>query len=168
MEPVAEAIAEYVVHVELTDDLIRSASRRRLLRQMGRGFVVLSAVVWSGCLVAYLTQIGWLAIIFATLGIMIAALTLNAYWRAPREAGKPYVGLGNRTITYRFNAEGYSIESGLGKARCHWKLLGRVDEWPDVWLLIQKDNRALILPVDQVDDGLAQLLRQKVPGKPIS
>jgi hypothetical protein len=149
------------VRVEFTDDFVISVSRRQLIRRVGRGLVIGFTGSVVGWLVARLLAIEWLQGSFAAIGVLFLFVAAMSITRQ-RNALKQFDGIADRTVTYTFESDGYSVQSPFGIGRYNWQFIRRLEEWPDYWLLHQRDGRTLFLPISQVDFDLATLLRSKL------
>ena len=146
----------------VTKELVTKATRRFWLQFVGWGglirWIVLSAtfIVWM--------ILGHRAMIYGLMAlalIFIPILWVVGYFNFLRRAFSRYDQMQSKRISFRFTEAGLATKSDLGSAEIPWRMLDKVQRYPDVWLLFFGKRDYAYLPTAEMTEPLASYLLQQ-------
>jgi hypothetical protein len=152
----------YEVTAEYSDALVRTASRRFLVKFFGWQFLGIWFFMLA-CLVLLLAlgEHGWLAgVLGAPLilaPIAVASVSIGCYRRALTALRK----LGTPRVQWVFDDTGISVQSDLSTGSIKWPMVERLWCFPEVWLLFVAKGVYSMLPVSCLSEDLQSFILQK-------
>jgi hypothetical protein len=163
------SLMEYKIEVPYSSHFYSSAAKTFLWREYG-----LSCVYYGGIPLATFALCltssdiaasragniftGFMLGIAATVGFLFLYQFLSIQ-RATSEAAKKWVGV---QITYQFNEDGIVAESEPGSGRYTWKMVSKLRQYPNVWMIIFDEYDYLALPTELLNQDLQQFIQDKV------
>ncbi len=153
---------EHQFSFTVTKDLVANATRRFWLQFIGWGGLIRWAVV--SLVLIILSAASRQAWSYAAVAIVVVSLPLvwgMGYFTFLRRAFNRYDRMQSKLITYRFNEQGVETQSDFGSAQVPWRMLDRVQRYPDIWLLFFGQRDYVYIPADQLAGPLKQYILQQ-------
>lgn len=151
------------VTVEYSGTLIKTVTRRFLLRHFGWKRLVLIAVVILAAL--YLLSFGsrdWVfGVAIACLAILVVVLPAR-YIMAYTRSMSVFRKLSSPTATFTFTEDELSAKTDLGVSVLKWSAIQKIWRFPEAWLIFLTDWQYLTLPIERVDETMRQFILAKV------
>ena len=152
---------EHQLSVIVTKELITIANRRFWIQFVGWGglirWVLVSVVVFSLCVLA---RQAW-AYGLIVLAVCIPLIWVGGYLTFLRRAFYRYDQMQSKLLSYRFTEQGLESASDLGRAEVPWRMMEKVQRYPDVWLLFFGSRAYVYLPVAEMTEPLKEYIRQQ-------
>lgn len=150
---------EYELDFTVTKDLIRTATRRFWLQFVGWSSVIrwLAASVAISVGGIFFRQT-WLYGLMAFFIVSLPLIWIMGYSTFLRRAFRRYDRMQSKQITYRFTEQGIGTKSDLGSAEVPWRMLDKIQRYPDVWLLFFGQRDYVYLPAVEITEPLKSYL----------
>ena len=158
----AKTCMEHELNFTVTKDLMTTATRRFWLQFVGWGGLIRWAVASVALLAGSVAgrQV-WLYGVVALLIVFIPLIWVFGYFSFLRRAFYRYGQMQSKLISYRFTEAGLGSKSDLGSADIPWRMLEKVQRYPDVWLLFVGRRDYAYFPVSAMPDGLGAYILQQ-------
>ena len=168
LEPAAvrfweDAAIEYQLSFTVTPDLIKAATRRFWLQFVGWGGLLRWAIVSIALIVlSILGRQTWSYGMAALVIVLIPSIWVGGYFTFLRRALHRYGRMQSKLISYHFTEQGLGTRSDLGSAETPWRMLDKVQRYPDVWLLFFGRRDYAYLPATEMTEQLKGYILQQV------
>ena len=153
---------EYQLDFTVTPDLIRAATRRFWLQFVGWGGLLRWAVISIGLVVLNVFERQtWSYGVTALVVVFIPTIWVVGYFTFLRRAFHRYGQMQSKLISYRFTEQGLGTKSDLGSTEIPWRMLDKVQRYPDVWLLFVGRRDYAYLPAPEMTETLKDYILQQ-------
>ena len=153
----------FTVTAQYTDELIRLAARRFLVRYALRDAVVV-------VLIALFTVAGWLAfdldwkmpvgvLLFALVLLLIVLFTAMRYIQ---QSVARFRALKDTTGSWQFSDDFISTKNELGSSEYRWSLVTEVWRFPEVWLFLYGTAGYSLLPAAGMSEEAQAFVLERV------
>ena len=157
---------EHQLDFTTTRRIAMTASRRFWLQHVGWDMLIWWAAISAGLVVA--SVLNWPDWFNGLLGGLLALVVVCLPWIGPvgyftflRRASQRYNCMQSKLISYRFTEQVIATKSDLGSAEIPWRMLRKVQCYPDVWLLIFGRGSYAYLPVAEMTKPLKDYILQQ-------
>jgi hypothetical protein len=153
----------YEITVTYTESLVRTATRRFLVKFLGWDYlaVCLLMLICLGVLVA-LGQRGWFvgaAGAVLALAILVAVSVIIGYHRRATSALRK---MRTPQAKWVFDDDGIAVESDVSAGRAKWRAIEKLWCFPEVWLLFVARGVYSTLPVDALSEETKAFILHKL------
>ena len=153
---------EHLINFTVTPSLITAATRRFWLQFVGWGGLLRWVAVSTALLVlSILGRQTWCYGVAALVIVFIPSIWAGGYFTFLRRALYRYGRMQSKAISYRFTEQGLGTKSDLGSAEIPWRMLDKVQCYPDVWLLYFGRRDYAYLPVAEMTEPLKGYILQQ-------
>ena len=144
-------VEDQQVQFSVTGELVTAATRRFWLSYIGRGGILR----WLGasCLIVLLAASMRQPLAYALILVMVLGFPLLwvlGYFVFLRRAFHRFDRMESKVVTFRFTEQGLGSQSDLGSADIPWRMLDRIQCYPDVWLLYFGSRDYAYLPAAEI------------------
>ncbi len=157
---------EYQLDFTVTKDLVKTATRRFWLQFVGWGGLLRWTIMPVVLIVlSVLGRRDWLyaLIVFATISVPL--IWVLGFFNFLRRAFYRYDQMQSKLVSYRFTEQGMETKSDLGSADIPWRMLEKVQCYPDVWLLFFGRRDYAYIPATKMTEPLKNFVLQQAGNK---
>lgn len=157
---------EYCITAEYSPELIKTVSRRFVLRFLGVGYFIALAVLII--FVGYLTLNKMNDWITGALSVVLAfgiVVPFALWWKTERTGLARLKQMDKPTVKFEFNDKGITADSELGKATVGWKSVEKIWEFPNAWLLFVGKQQYNTIPTSALSNDLKNFIRAQYRAK---
>ena len=153
----------YEITVTYTESLVRTATRRFLMKLLGWDYLAVCLLMLAGLgVLVALGQRGWfvgaVGAVLA-LAVLVAASTTIAYHRRATSALRK---MKTPQAKWVFDDEGIAVESDVSAGRVKWRAIEKLWCFPDVWLLFVAKGVYSTLPANDLPDETKAFILNKL------
>ena len=146
----------------VTQDVVTAATRRFWLQFIGWAGLarwgVASAAIVVLSLIFHQVWFYGLAV-FAI--VFVPLIWVFGYVTFLRRALYRYGKMQSKLISFRFSDEGLGTKSDLGSAEISWRMLDKVQRYPDVWMLFFGKRDYVYFPAAKISEPLEAYILQQ-------
>jgi hypothetical protein len=153
----------FEITVRYTEAILRRAARRFLWRFMGREALLPPAGFLLALLLWFVLDVReWYVVVLGGGCLMLSALVLLAGALSLNRAVKRFRTMKGTAVVWRFDEDGLTSESELGRSEGKWQAASALWRFPEVWLLFFGSASYSTLPADSLAPELRAFLETKV------
>jgi len=153
----------YEFAYELTDELMRSSTRRFLLHHVGwRVPIALALLLLVLIPICATDHEGYVCGFFGGALVLLALLVLIAYLLRDRRAVRMARRLPTRSARCAIADEGLTLDNALAKSVLKWPLFEKVVRAQDVWLFFLSKQHYFALPADKLGAEARAFIESRV------
>lgn len=152
----------YSLDVLVTKKLIEQATRRFWINVVGQGgitkLVIACVVLLLGIL--FIEEV-WIKALCALVVLMFPCVGFLGYFSILRRACSRLERMDSKQITFQFTEQGLSSRSDLGNGEIPWKMVDKIQRYPDVWLIYVGSRDYLYLPAAQMSSEMQTFIMEQ-------
>jgi len=99
--------------------------------------------------------------VVALVVVFVPLVWVGGYFTFLRRAFYRYGQMQSKSVSYRFTEEGLGARSDMGSGETPWRMLDRVQRYPDVWLLFFRRRGYVYLPVIEMTESVKGYILQQ-------
>ena len=152
----------YSLDVLVTKKLIEQATRRFWISLVGQGGIiklVIASLVMI--LVILFVEEVWIKALCAFVVLLVPCVGFMGYFIFLRRAYSRLERMDSNQITFQFTHQGFSLRSDLGIGEVPWKMVDKIQRYPDVWLIYVSSRDYLYLPAAQMSSEMQTFIMEQ-------
>jgi hypothetical protein len=162
-QAVVEVLVRHELTYEITDDLMRAATRRFVLHHAGwRVWIALGLLTLLLIPICAPEDDHFICGIFIGAVILLAVLVAVAYATRDRRAVQTARKLSTREARCVLTDDAIELENALARSAIKWPLVQKVVRGTDVWLLFMSRQQYFALPADKLAGEAGEFLAARV------
>ena len=149
------------ITITYTLDTIKTSVKQQWLNLIGfSGFSLLAVLITVFLLLMFLGESGWLFGFFTAMLLVYAGVIIFGYFRLRNFSMTRFRRMESPTAIFTFSDQGISAVADTGKTEVAWRLVEKVLQTPDVWILLVTGG-GITLPTDSLDESLKTFILEK-------
>ena len=153
---------EYELQYTTSPEIFAVATRRYCLNLIGW----LGLVKWIGISVVFLVLYVLRLTPEYNPMLIIGFIALPMIWTIGyitllRRAYAKYNQMESKVVTCKFTEENFAVNSDLGKSEIKWRMMDKVQQFPEMWFLHFGRGNYVYLPMDKLTTEIRELILTK-------
>jgi hypothetical protein len=149
------------ISVTFSEEIVRASVRKQWLNLIGTsGFATLAVLIALFVYLVVSGDRGWFFGFGTALLLLFGGIIIFGYFRLLSFSMSKFRSMDTPTATFRFNDDGIAVSADTGRTEVAWKLVEKILQTKDVWVIIVAGG-GLSLPTDRLDDDLRNFILQR-------
>lgn len=153
---------EHQLDFTVTRGLVTTATRRFWLQFIGwGGFLRWAAVSVVLVILSIIGRQAWSYAAVALVVVFVPLVWVGGYFTFLRRAFSRYGRMQSKSVSYRFTEASFGAKTDLGSGEVPWRMLDKVQRYPDVWLLFFGRRDYVYLPTAELTEPVKDYILQQ-------
>ena len=150
------------ITVNYTLETIKTSVKRQWINVIGTsGVLLLLILITVFLLLLFFGEANWFFGFFTALLLVYTGIVVFGYFRLRSFSMTRFRRMESPTATFRFTDEGITVAADTGRTEVAWKLVEKVLQTPNVWIILVAGG-GITLPTNSLDDGLKTFILERV------
>jgi len=154
---------KHEVMAEYTEELVKSAARRCLMKSLGWDYGVVWLVMLAGLVVLLCRgERGWFVGAVGAVLVIAAFVAITGWVVMQRRALGALRRMGGSKVTWGFDDDGITVTSDVSSGSFKWQVIQKLWCFPEVWLLFVGKGAYSTLPTAGLTDEARRFIVAKL------